>query len=168
MRTACHPAPSGCCCTRSMRSEFSPPVGHPGWVGWLFSTAASFMTQLCSALFIQPWPLLIYLGKQEPCTQPLKKELRPPVLGLTSHTVPCVHSIQFRYFSRKGGIVDTWQEEGPLIHSPTHSFMHSLLVECLLGAWPHVKDTVKVLSSPLESDKFWGDCQGRSDHPGEA
>ena len=41
-------------------------------------------------------------------------------------------------------------------------------VEGLLGAWPHVKDTVKVLSSPLESDKFWGDFQGRSDHPGEA
>ena len=46
--------------------------------------------------------------------------------------------------------------------------MHSLLVECLLRAWPHVKDTVKVLSSSLESDEFWGDCQRRSDHPREA
>lgn len=42
----------------------------------------------------------------------------------------------------------------------THSFMHSLILsECLLRARHHVRDTVKILSFPLESDRFWGDCQ---------
>ena len=124
-----------------------PPAGHPGWVGWGFSTAASFMTQLCSALFDQPWPLLIYPGKQEPCTQPLKKEPRQPILGLTSHTVPCGHSIQFWYFGRKGGVVATWQGEGPLIRSFTHSFAHAFFTcgvpaVCLAPRKGHSKGTV--------------------------